>query len=153
MKRLVVSMMVVGLVVGSLAVQAGAKKPKKFERVETAEYMAPGFLYTEQRLSNVCAENSACFTFEVKPKEKYVSIDVTDKSGTSAPIDVVIGDGTSRTYCGTTGKPLALKGATEVSVLVGIEAPPTCEGAGTTGSVMVKFTNMLGSGRNHRHHH
>ena len=152
MKRLVVVVMVLGLIAGALGVEASAKKKKKkkkkpapvvrVERVETAEYTAPGFFsVADNQTANVCAEQAGCLSFLVQAVDKYVSIEVTDKSGTPAPMKVAIGDEDGVVYCGKTDGPIKLSEATEVDVKVGIAAP-NCQAVTTTGLVKATFSNL-----------
>ena len=152
MKRLVVVVMVVGLIVGALGVEASAKKKKKkkkpapvvrVERVESAEYSAPGFVEPVENYSaNVCAGPVGCLSFLAQAADRYVSIAVTDKSGTPSPVKVAIGDGDATVYCGKTDAPIKLSAGAEVYVTVGITAPQGCQGAATAGLVKATFSNL-----------
>ena len=152
MKRLMVVAMVLGLIAGAMSVEASAKKKKKkkkpapivrVERSETLEYSAPGFVAAaDAHAANVCADGTGCLSFAVEAVDRYVSIAVTDKTGTPSPMEVTIGDADGVVYCGKTDAPLKLAGATEVSVTVGIAAPPDCEAATTTGAVKATFSNL-----------
>ena len=142
MKRLLVAIMIVGLTAGAFGMEASAKKRKKvkrIERTETAEYSTPGFVRTEGGLSNVCAKGTGCLWFPATPKDRFFSVSATDKSGTPTPIVVTLEDGTQEFFCGSTDGPMALAGATEVNVSVGVDAD--CQGIATQGTVEITFSN------------
>lgn len=145
MKRLFVAMTIVALVAGAFGVEASAKKKKvrRVERTETVSYSAPGHVSSEVRFTQVCADGTGCFTFDVAPNERYLSVVATDTTGTPVPVQVEFGSGrAAESFCAATTEPIDLRGDVAVSVLLGVDAPPSCQGIATQGNVSVTFSNL-----------
>lgn len=144
------SVALVGGVVGQLPDAAAGKKKKRVERTESKQYV--GFSGFRGAVEGSCdAEPVACVKFAIEPGEKYVSVEVVDTAGQpvwasvytygySAPAD------THEHVCGASEAPLALaKGVTELVVVMtqttgGATSP--CIGPATAGSVNVTFSNL-----------
>ena len=144
MKRLFVLIMVLGLVVGAAAADAGQKKKK---RKTTGTYQSTGVV-----AAGTCAQTDAinCVRIPSGPTERFVSAVVKDDSGLAVPVSVKADlDGDNRTetlygvFCGKTKKPIKIDPGVEVTFWVGITSdnatlacPPP-----TSGSIDVTFSN------------
>ncbi|MGH2753700.1 MAG: hypothetical protein ACRDLB_04645 [Actinomycetota bacterium] len=128
---------------------AGAKKkkrkkpkpPEPIVRVDSFDYSAPAGVRAQGNDGTLCVEGNGCTTFMAAAGELYVTIDVSDETGTPTPILVTIGDAKTE-YCGTTGAPVPLDGATEVTVAVEAAIPGKCQAVGTSGTVTATFTDL-----------
>lgn len=124
--------------------EAGAKKGKKKapKTTRTESHPYSGFSGVEAQGSNLsfCVQDSGCLSLTPQKEEDYVSIEVTDASGTAAPFQVTFHDA-STTYCGTTD-PIWLNEATEVAVSI-LAASASCSGVGTSGTLNATFSNRL----------
>lgn len=144
----VMSSAVVVMVALSLAADAEAKKkrPQRTVRSETHEYsISAGYEGCPSGTGVGCAK------FDRRRKERYVSIEVADVTGTPAPFLVTQYEAESSTrnswHCGKTSSPIFLpKRTTRVEVMVALATPLACpEGVGVSGSLFATFTNCLPS--------
>src|SRR5688572_28301148 len=82
MKKALIMALVLGLVAGSMAAPATAKKkkkkPVKIERVATGTYQTPNLVVVGQ-----CNNTDAigCVVMPAAPGEKYLTVKITDASG------------------------------------------------------------------------
>jgi hypothetical protein len=127
------------------AAQAGRRKPQvKTTRTVSYQYNAPAGAAGPAGTAQMCVDNNGCYSFGPERGEKYLTLEITDATGTPAPFLVSTGDGTSaatRVYCGKTDAPVWLN-AGPVQVTVGAASPPDCAGAGTTGTISGVFSNL-----------
>ncbi len=151
MKRLFVLMMVLGLIVGATAADAGAKKkrkPRKVEREATGTYQSTGLVAVGS-----CAQTDAinCVRIPAAANERYVTAVVDDDAGQAVPVAVKADlDGDNRTetlygvFCGETEEPIKIDPGIEVTFWVGITSDNASQGCPppTSGSIDVTFSNL-----------
>jgi hypothetical protein len=150
MKRFIVLVAVLGLIVGSVSTSEAAKKkkPKKTTRTATGGYDAPTPVVV-----GGCAQTGAvgCVTIPSGPGERYVTVTVTDATGTAVPVSVQADlDGNSQSdttygsFCGKTSEPLLVDESVTLQFWIGItpgSATLGCAGFATQGTVDVTFSN------------
>ena len=139
MKKSLVALLVLGLVVGGMAVEAGAKKK---QRVAEADYFAPAaFQWNPTGDANIGG-----VSFPTGGSEKLVDLEITDASG--MPVSASAGqdpegDGTVTTtdFCGSI-EDLPIDGGLDVTVFVfpGPCTAPPGPGFATQGTVKATFT-------------
>ena len=158
MKKILSVLLMVGLVVGSLAMpaEAGKKKKKKkvvrVERTVEAVYQAPAI--GSPATGGACPNaTNSCAEIATGPEDKFVKVTVTDATGT--PVAFSLAQDTDEAtlgsevdmgvFCGTTGDtPVAVQ-APGVSLLsfVWLFGEVTCPGGvATTGTVSATFSNL-----------
>lgn len=145
MKKLLISAVVVGLVAGSLAAPAVAKKkkkPKRVERVAEAAYSGS---------ANIVYLPGASFgggAFAIGGDEQYLSFKITDASGTTVSANVgqdPDGDNQVATvgeFCGKTEEPIKVEPGLDVTVFV---EQGTCGGGPsivTEGTIKATISNL-----------
>lgn len=152
MRKMIISALVLGLVAGSLSAPAIAKKkkkPVKVERVAEATYDNPAV-----GIGGVVSSGSAggSMEFPLLPGEKYLSLDVTDGSGTAVYASLSQDtDPATPSWeifagiCGKTDAPIEV--APDLPVRVTITAGPgrdvpTCAGVATSGTVKATLSNL-----------
>jgi len=150
MKKLLVFALVLGLVAGALSMPATAKKKKKKKKPVRVERVAEG-AYTGSGgglYGNLSGNNFGGASFPTGSEEKYVTVEVTDASGTA--ISGSVGqdpDGDSftdekGTYCGSTEDPISIEPGVDIVVYVD---QGTCAGGPslvTQGTIKVTFSNL-----------
>ncbi len=156
MKKIIVVAIVIGLLAGAMLAPAEAakkKKPKKVVRTVEAVYQFPGFGVASQGVGCSPALGS-CGNFAVGSEENFVTITLTDQSGTptafSVAQDTEPGDTTNTietnhgTFCGTTGdEPLPILAGYEMTIFIWAWGDAVCPtGVGTTGTVTAEFSNL-----------
>lgn len=150
MKKALIFALVIGLIAGSMAAPATAKKkkkkkPVKVERVVEAHYTGgfPISLY-----GTVAGNTIGGGSFPSSGEEKYVTIEVTDSSGTAISGSVgqdPEGDSTTTekgTFCGATEEPIEIDPGIDVTVYV---TQGQCGGGPsivTEGTIKVTFSNL-----------
>ena len=141
MKRSVIVLLVLGLLAGGVAGEAGAKKKKA--RVAEDTYVAPAYL----QWNPTGDANIGGVSFPTSADENFISIEITDTLGT--PVSAAAGqdpegDGTVATtpFCGSTAEPLPIEGGLPVTVFVfvGPCTDPPSPGFATQGTVTATFT-------------
>ncbi|MFN2389760.1 MAG: hypothetical protein ABR575_09190 [Actinomycetota bacterium] len=151
MKKAVLVALVMGLLVGSYGAPAEAKKkkkPKKVTRVVEGSYDAPALV-----IAGACAQDGAigCVSFLATPKEKWVTVDITDSSGMAVTAsvqqdtngdgqeDVVLGE-----FCGKSEEPILIDPTYPVDVWVeNIPSPSSgCAAVATNGQVKLTLSNL-----------
>jgi hypothetical protein len=153
MKKAILVALILGLVAGSMAAPAEAKKKKKPKRVErTAEgaYDAPALI-----LVGACAQTGAigCVSIPTGPGERYVSVTVTDAHGQPVYVSIQADmDGNAQddtvygSFCGETTEPILVDESTELHFWVGATPDPGIAGcapaAATTGTLTATFSNL-----------
>ena len=151
MKRILVLSMVLGLVFGSIAAaDAGKKKkPKKVTREAQGAYDAP----TPVAVGG-CAQTGAigCVTIPSGPGERYVTVTVTDATGTPVPVSIQAdldgnaqSDTTYGAFCGETSEPVLVDEGVTLQFWVGLtpgSVALACPGVATQGTVDVVFSNL-----------
>ena len=146
MKRKLVVLLVLGLIVGSLAGTAEAKKKKK-AKTRTVEYEytvpSPGV----SGLVGACmavlgVDGTACADIPTSTQEAYVAVTVTDATGQPANFDLAqdTDPGTPAleifaSGCGATDSPIPITPGLPLRVSVSAAGGPDCPGVATTGSV------------------
>jgi hypothetical protein len=149
MRRALVLMIVLGLVLGSVAVADAKKKPKRTTRTAEGAYDAPPLV-----VAGTCAQTGAvgCVLFATGADESYVTAKVTDQHGlpvlvqVSANTDGNTGDDvTFGSFCGETTEPIKIDPGVELHFWVGAAStairgcPP---GIATSGTVSATFSNL-----------
>ena len=124
----------------SILPAAEAKKAKRVTRTETHDYSASGGFEAVAVTTTICAQESACLVLTPKRKEKYVSLQIADTSGTPAPFSVSVNEASS-VHCGETFQPVFTNGEREIPVTI-LGASQACSGVGTTGTVTATFSNL-----------
>lgn len=119
--------------------QASSRKTPKTTRTESREYAGSSGVQLLAGDISACVSDQGCFTLTAEPKEEYVSVTVTDSSGTPAPFSVSY-HGATTSHCGQTDEPLWLNDAAEIAVSIRT-AVADCAGVGTTGSLTATFSN------------
>ena len=143
MKKSLVALLVLGLLAGALAVEAGAKKKKPAPpRVAEAEYVAPAaFQWNPTGDANIGG-----VSFPTSTGEYLVDLEIADASG--MPVSAAAGqdpegDGTVTTtdFCGSI-EDLAIEPGLDVTVFVfpGPCTTPPGPGFATQGTVTATFT-------------
>ncbi len=149
MKRLVMSFMVLGLVIGAVATAEAKKKPQRATRTVEGSYDSPVI-----GLLGQCAETHGvgCVSFSVGPKERFVTAKVHDAHG--LPVFVYIrstasgafGEGSESygSFCGEATKPIAVPPGGELEFWVGAAASVYgCQpGVATSGTITATFSNL-----------
>lgn len=156
MKRIITSLVVIGLLAGALTIPAEAKKkkkPKKVTRVAEAVYQAPGF-GTATAAAGCSPALGSCGNFAIGPDEEWAKITLTDQTGTptafSVAQDTEPGDPTNTieenhgTFCGTTGEdPIPILPGYEMTIFIWAWGDAVCPtGFGTSGSIKAEFSNL-----------
>lgn len=153
MKKILVTAVVIGLVAGSLAAPAVAKKkkPKRVERVVETVYELPATGVGAPVGSGVCfGATNSCGRAAVGAGEKFVKVEITDASG--LPVSFDLGQDTDPDafgtehdlgqFCGTTGdKPIEIVPGAEILVFPWMIGP-SCASVGTTGTVTLTISNL-----------
>ncbi|MDQ3646509.1 MAG: hypothetical protein M3345_06170 [Actinomycetota bacterium] len=151
MKRFLVTFMILGLVLGSVATAESKKKPRRSERTVEGTYQAPAlFLY------GACDDSGGigCVSFTTKPNERFLTAKVVDAHG--LPVFVLVrnevdgfpaqGAETYGTFCGETTQPIAVPPREDLQFWVGAAASPLLEGCypgiGTSGTITTTFSNL-----------
>lgn len=152
MKKVLVTAVVIGLVAGSLGAPAVAKKKKKpvrVERVAEGTYDNPAV-----GIGGVLSSGAAggSMEFPLLPGEAYLSLDVTDSSGTAVYASLSQNTNPETPsweifagVCGKTTEPIAVAPDLPVRVTITAgpgRAAPTCVGAATSGKVKATFSNL-----------
>jgi len=153
MKKFLILAVVLGLVAGSLAGPAVAKKKKKkttkVERVAEGTYDNPAV-----GIGGVVSSGSAggSIEFPLLPGETYLSLDVTDASGTAVYASLSQNTNPDTPsweifagICGKTTEPIAV--APDLPVRVTITAGPgrevpTCAGVASSGTIKATISNL-----------
>jgi hypothetical protein len=157
MKKAILLALILGLVAGSMAAPATAKKKKKrVERVVEITYTGTGVgVSTPAASGGICPATSpentgTCIEVPITLQEKYVKVEIQDASGLKAPGYIsqgdTDGDGIGDLYgefCGAHEAPIPLVNSNPVRVSF---YTGTCGGAtpGTTtsGTIIVTLSNM-----------
>lgn len=146
-RKVLVIGLAASLVFGSLAsAEAGKKKkkPKKVERVEEQNYVAPARFYWAPT-----GDNIGGVKFPTGPTDNFVSIEIEDDFG--QPVSASAGqdpegDGTVTTtpFCTATEEPLPIEPGLEVTVFVyaGPCTTPPGPAVATQGTVIGTFSNL-----------
>lgn len=150
MKRICVAALV-GLIVLTIVPSAladkGAKRQKRVERSETAEYELGSYGVADQFPSRNCAEKHGCAVFQAQPTERFVRVDITDMTGVP-PLGQVEVDGESLAlFCGSSERPIRIPAGAEVTVWVFTHVMPIyacgpATGLPTQGEVVATFSNI-----------
>lgn len=128
------------LAVGLLPTAQGKpRKQTKTTRTVTEEYALSAGVQAQGLNIAACVQDAGCLTFAVERGEQYVSLEITDASGTPTPFTVSFHDSTSL-FCGQTNDSLWLNDAKEVAVTI-LGASADCQGIGTTGSLTATLSN------------
>lgn len=158
MKKTFSVLVMIGLLVGAVALPADAgkkkkKAPQRVERVAETQYAAPAI--GSSTAGGVCPNaTGSCGRSATGPDDRFVKVEITDAApGATVPFtlgqdtdpntlgtEVIYGD-----YCGTTGDaPIALDVAgAEVLVFVWAFGDIVCPGGfATTGTVKMTFSNL-----------
>jgi hypothetical protein len=151
MKRTPVACLLVALLAGTLMGPAEAARGRvSREAVDTYELPWPG----SPSISQGCFGDDNCPSFTAAKSERWVSVEVTDDSGTPTAFRVVqITEGdhhptetASRPFCGSTGEPVKVTRGAEVAVRVYALGDAVCPGSlGTSGTVTAVFSNLRSS--------
>lgn len=153
MKKTIAVALSLGLLVGALVAPAEAgkkkRKPKKVTRTAEGTYDNPAI-----GIPGVVGTSSAggAVEFPLGPKEKFLSLEITDSSG--QPVTATLSQDSDpstpsweifATICGATDEPLEVLPAVAVRVSVyttpGPEQP-TCTGPATSGTIAATFSNL-----------
>jgi hypothetical protein len=148
-RKTLVALLVLGLVAGSLAAPAGAKKNRKKTRVAEATYANPAI-----GIGGVVSSGSAggSVEFPLTARESFISIDITDESGSDVYASLSQDTDTSTPsweifagICGRTDEPIPVTPGITVRVTItagpGSEYP-TCAGTPISGTVKAKISNL-----------
>jgi hypothetical protein len=150
MKKTLVLLVALGLIAGSFAAPATAKKKKKkkpvrVERVVEARYEFPAGIGS----SSIGGACSGCPAFPNSPDELYVAVEVTDDASPTAGVSFswdTDGDGVSDTgfeVCGATDGFIEIPSSVSITafpwILPGADCP---DGVSTSGTIKVTFSNM-----------
>lgn len=135
------------LVVGSPSANASTKL-----RTETQAYVLPALAIMPLHPTGaaVCNQggaiegNKGCVDFHIlSSKERFLSVQVEDASGLPAPAFLAWGEDASKwiPFCGSTPKPLRVRGGTVTVWLYPYRSPnlPLCPGTASTGTVTATF--------------
>lgn len=162
MKKILVTAVVIGLVAGSLAAPAMAKKkkPKKPVRVEEVieiEYQGGnGGVATPAFTGGVCL-NDPSMPFSCKSAiptiaAEYIKVEVTDASGQKAGGFISQGDTDGDTvadgygqFCGGHAEPVQLTvpaAAVDISLYAGVCSDASGPSVVTSGTITVTFSNL-----------
>lgn len=149
-RRILTSITIAAVV--ALSASAAQGRPPAAPREVTEEYISPApavmpvhpFGAAVCNRNGVVAGNRGCIVLPVAPKERFVDVQISDASGTTAPGFVAQSDNpdTWTPICGGTDRPLKINPGVEVTIWVyAYRAPnlPPCAGAGTSGTVTVRF--------------
>jgi hypothetical protein len=149
MRKITVTLLIVGLLAGAFAESVDAKKKKKDTRKATVVYSAPS--YGSGDATGVCTDQ--CVRFGVTGNERFLSLKITDDSG--LPPAATIGQDSDPSdnfidrigeICGATEEPIPITPGVEV--VVWVWAAPRfvtggpCLGIGTAGEVEATFTTV-----------
>ena len=140
----------VGLVAGSLTAPAAAAKKKKAPKPREASvaYTSPSVGSAD--VTGTCTDS--CVTFGVGSKERYLTLEIADDSGT-APA-ATIGQDTDPSnatvervgeICGATEEPILITPGAQINVWVWaaprfVQGGGPCLGIGTSGEVTATFS-------------
>lgn len=154
MRKTISVLVMLGLIVGAMALPAEAgkkkkKKPKKVEREAQGTYMAPATIVGN------CTQNDGigCMTIPSGPNEKFVTGKVTDAHGAPVAISIAAdldGDLSTETrygaFCGETEEPIKIDPGVELVFWVGRVADAAATGCvpgiATQGTLDVVFSNI-----------
>lgn len=152
MKKVVVTAIVIGLVAGSLAAPAVAKKKKakKVERVVELTYDLGATGVGTPLGTGVCFRpTNSCGDIPVGSTEKFISVEIKDATGLPVSFSLTqdtdpdsfgsesdLGD-----FCGKTDEPIAVEPGFNVIVFPWTLGPG-CGSAATTGTVTAKLSNL-----------
>lgn len=148
MRRLGVLFLVAVLVVGTGATPSEAGKKKKKERTAEATYMSPALGVAG--VGTACSVPPlGCGVFEVKPGERFVTLEIEDALGQPVYASVYVfgyTDGTDSHdhICGKSDQPLFLTpGLEELVVVVESTGGATndCPGPPSAGTIVGTFSN------------
>ena len=145
MKKSIVTLLVLGLVFGSLVGTADAKKKKKSRTVEyTYMVPSPGVSgVVGACLAVLGAEGTACSDIATSTREAYIKVTVTDTTGQPTNFDLAQDTDPATpaleifaSGCGTTGEAaIPITPGLPVRVSVSSAGGPDCPGVATSGSV------------------
>jgi hypothetical protein len=155
MKKTLVLLVALGLIAGSFAAPATAKKKKKkkparVERVVEVKYEAPAIGASPPGTGVCFRPTNSCGDIAVGADERFISVEITDLTGT--PVSFNLGQDTDPdtlgtesslgTFCGTTGDELIAiePGFTVIVFPWAIGAD--CASVGTQGTVTATLTNL-----------
>ena len=150
MKRALSVAVMLGLLVGSFAMPAEAKKKKKVTRKAQGTYSAPATVVGN------CTQTDGigCMTIATGPKESYLTAKATDAHGQPVLINVAAdldGDSSSETdygtFCGETTEPIKIDpGASIIFWVSPLTSAPDLAGCqpgfATQGMLDVTFSNL-----------
>ena len=160
MKKTLSVIVLIGLLVGSFAMPADARKKKKKKKAPAAvvkvERQAQGTYAAPATVVGNCTQTDGvgCMTIATAPEEQYVTGKVTDSHGQPVVISVqadLDGDAQSDVvygvFCGETAEPIKIDPG--VSIIFWV-SPPTAfvaaagctPGIGTQGTLDVTFSNL-----------
>jgi hypothetical protein len=156
MKRALVMSLVLSLLVAGLVAPAEAgkkkKKPKRVQRVVEHSYdvASPGIPGVIGACLAAQMDNSGCINIPTGGNEKFVTVEVSDASGT--PPSGILGQDTDtsntgfeifHTFCGGVDEPVAIpQPGAELRVSVYLAPAPGCSGIGTSGDFKVTLSNL-----------
>ena len=154
MKKMISTLVTVGLLAGALAAPSAEaakkkkKKPKKVSRAAEGEYT--GTLVRANAV--VAGQNVGAVEFAVGSTEKYASIEVVDATGQKVPAALrqdANGNGTTAEpgelaidICGSTDKPVKIEPGMPLIVRVTAGQCGGAAGAATKGTVKGVFSNL-----------
>jgi hypothetical protein len=155
LKKALIFALIIGLIAGSMAAPATAKKKKKkkvvrVERVAESTYDAPAIGAAPPSVGVCLNPTNSCGNIAVGAEEKFVKLTIADATGT--PVAFTLGQdtdpntlGTENTigaFCGDTGEEaLAIEPGHPLVVFpwaIGVE----CAAVATTGTVTATLSNL-----------
>lgn len=156
MKKSVILVLVLGLIAGSFAAPAMAKKKKKkkparVERVVETAYELGALGVGEPLGTGAClAATNSCGRAATGPDEKFVTVEITDATG--LPVSFSLGQDTDPAelgtehdlgeFCGTTGdEPIEIVPGAEILVFPWTVGP-ACASVATSGTVAFTISNL-----------
>lgn len=149
MKKVMLALMIGSLGVVPILQADAAKRPKRVERLVSVAYDTPAVGVAGVAVGGNCASpNTGCSAIVVGPKERFLSVEITDASGLPATGAIWAGEAPESilldTFCGITEEPVVVEPGTQVTVWAHVGPAPdnACPGVATSGSINSVLSNL-----------